>query len=668
MKNSLFLLFIFLNFWLSASQNLTSEKEAKLIESLIQKGDSLKKKNSSEAMLIFKKGLAIALDHKSFKQAAVIYKKIGVLHHRNKDYLKALEIYKRGIRLDSTSAVGADLYYNLSLIKERLNQQDSVLFFLERSLKLYEQFALNNSAYKAFLKGAIVYKDRQFYDKALTYAVKAYSGFKQEKNKKKLADVSIIIGNIQKQLKNYHQALVYHLEALGLSKDIKNELRQGICYTNIANVYEDLKNPDSAIINYKKALNYFSENNTQKAVLLGNLAIAYKSIGAMGLAKKHFRTSIKLNQRLKDTTALLYNFNGLASMYIEHNDLEKVTPYLDSIKSYLPSVSDKHIALNFYENQAEYHQKSNNYKTALEYQLKYSNLYKDIYGLEQAKIVQTLQTKFDYERKENEILKLNLENKSAQLQLTEKNESIKTKNLVVIILVIITLLLSLMYYVFLQKQRTTIQNAKIERLEAIYQGQETIKKRIARDLHDIITTNFDGLRLRILALKRSKKVDDTVDEITEELKKMNQQIRIVSHRLYPLEMYMNNQKFTSIIKSRLSEFQLYGNVFVELENQLPEMLNKLSLVVQNNFYGILLEVLNNVTKHALATKIKIDNYKDNKGHLHFVFEDNGIGIKQNHKEGIGLLNIKQRVEIIEGSCTINKTESGTCVHIKFPID
>src|SRR5690606_32847188 len=101
--------------------------------------------------------------------------------------------------------------------------------------------------------------------------------------------------------------------------------------------------------------------------------------------------------------------------------------------------------------------------------------------------------------------------------------------------------------------------------------------------HDIITTNFDGLRLRVLALKRTDKLNDMVDGITTDLKSMNQQIRVVSHRLYPLEMYMGQQKFTDIIKSRLSEFQLYGNIFVELENQLPELLNQLDLVVQNNF-------------------------------------------------------------------------------------
>ena len=136
-----------------------------------------------------------------------------------------------------------------------------------------------------------------------------------------------------------------------------------------------------------------------------------------------------------------------------------------------------------------------------------------------------------------------------------------------------------------------------------------------------------------MALKRSSKSDELIGGITSELKNINQQIRVVSHRLYPLEMQMSKQKFTDVIKSRLSEFQLYGNIFVELENQLPKKLNALNLSIQNNFYGILLEVLNNVEKHSHATKITIKNYVDEYNYFHFVFTDNGIGINDNAKEG-----------------------------------
>ena len=667
MKIIFSLLLLFFNYLPALCQSFSEENKKDILEGFIVKGDSLKKIDRVEALSVFKTGLAIALDNELYVQSAIFYKKIGALYHREQQFIEAEKMYRAGIALDKTSKTFADLHYNMSLVKERLNQKDSALFYLEKSLKFYEDFKIENSGYKAFLRASAVYMDRQDYEKALKYSIKAYEGFKKNDNLLKLTNACTAIGNIQSQMRNHHQALDYHHQALQLEKKLKDSLGIGISYNNIANVYDDLKVHDSALVNYKKAIHYLKNNKKQYAVLLSNIAMTYNSIGEKQLAEKNFKISIETNHSLKDSTSLLYNYNGITSLYLDDDNLTNAREYLDKSNKLMPVITDKKAVLSLYENESEYYNKRKQYKTALEYQIKYADLYKDIYNTEQVEKVQTLQARFDKQRNENKILSLNLANKNAELELSEKNKSIHYKNLSLVILAIVILLGIVAYLYLLQKQKSTNQTAKIGRMEAIYNGQEIIKKRIARDLHDIITTNFDGLRLRVLALKHKSNLNKSVDGITDDLKKMNQQIRMVSHRLYPLEMYMGKQKFTDIITSRLSEFQLYGNVFVELEEQLPEILNNLPIAAQNNLYGILLEVLNNVEKHAHATKLSIKNYLDNKGHLNIVFEDNGIGITNKHKEGIGLMNIKQRIELMEGSCVIQKTKIGTKVQLEFPI-
>ncbi len=649
------------------SQSFSEENDRATVKQLIQQGDDLQKINKDEALVLFKKGLAIALDNNYVEDAVVIYKKIGVIYHIKKSVSKAEYMYRKGLALDSTSKTAASLNFNMALLKDRSNEHDSTLFYIEKSIRLFENFETDNSSYKAFLQAAKVYKNQQSFEKALKYAIKAFKGFMEEENISKLADVNTTIGNIQNQMGNHHQALEYHYEALKMEKNLGSSLGKGICFNNIANVYDDLKVTDSAIVNYKRALGYFNEQGKQYAILLANLANTYRAIGEKSLSQRYFLEAILKKETLKDTSSLLYSYNGISSLFLEYNNLKEARQYLNKANQILPAVTDKRAILSTYENEAEYYKKSKRYEKALESEIQYSDLYKEIYDTEQTKIVQTLQNRFENEQRENEILSLNLANKNAQFLLAEKNQNIKIKNLVLVILGIIVLLITLVYRFFLQRQKTATQTAKFEKLDAIYQGQEIIKKRIARDLHDIITTNFDGLRLRVLALKRSSSLNQNVDSITKDLKKMNQQIRTVSHRLYPLEMYMGKQKFTDIIKSRLTEFQLYGKVFVELENQFPQILNTLPISTQNNIYGILLEVLNNVEKHSHATTLNVKNFRDTSGRFNIVFEDNGIGINNKHKEGIGIMNINQRVEMLEGHCKISKTEVGTKVHIDFPL-
>ncbi|MBC3756970.1 hypothetical protein H7U19_01045 [Hyunsoonleella sp. SJ7] len=667
MKITFLFLLSFFNSLLIFCQSFSEENDKRIVEALIKQGDSLKKTDTKKAHEVFRKGLSIALDHNFNEEVAILYKKIGTQYYLNQDFVKADRYYNKGLNFDSISKVAADLNYNASLVKEKLHQGDSAMVYLEKSLRLYEKLELNNSGYKAFLRAGYVYKDLQLYTKALKYSIKAYEGFKKDGDNSKLADACTTIGNIQNQMGHHYQALNYHFQALELEKNLDHGFGKGICYTNIASVYDDLKMHDSAIANYQKALVHFDKKSGPYAKLLSNMAITYCDLGNKKSSVELFNESIKINQNLRDTISLLYNYNGITHLFLKHNSLKQARRYLDMANHLLPVIKDKRAILSAYENEAEYHKKVKDYRTALAFQLKYSDLYKEVYNTRQAELVQTMRANFEYEQREDKIQALNLKNKNAQLLLSEKNESIQYKNLTLIILGIIILLVVIIYQFFLQRQKTAVQTVRIEKLEAIYDGQEIIKKRIARDLHDIITTNFDGLRLRVLALKRSSNLKQSVDGITDDLKKMNLQIRMVSHRLYPLEMYMGNQKFTDIIKSRLSEFQLYGNVFVELEDELPDLLNGLSIGVQNNLYGILLEVLNNVEKHAHATTLNIKNSLDDENNMNIVFEDNGIGITNKHKEGIGLMNIKQRVEILEGTCNIGKTKTGTKVHINFPV-
>lgn len=647
------------------SKYLNSEYD---VEHLKMIGDSLvNQKKYTDAISIYKHNLNIRLDEKKNNESAIIFNKIGIIHYKQKDYIKAEKYYKKSLKFDKSSLTAGNSNYNLFLLKRKQSQQDSALTYLEKSLKFYTKYSGEYSSNNAFLTAGITYKNRQLYDKALKYLVLSYKGFNNLKNDTKLANVCLTIGNVHNQLKNYNQALEYHYEALELHKKKNKPKNLARCYNNLANVYDNLHTIDSAIINYNKAINYLKIDTHQYSKALSNIANTYLKINDNKKAKDYYKKAIKTNIKIRDTTSLLYNYNGIASLELNKNKLESSKKYLDIISGLVKKSNDNIILLTYYENLVNYNQKKKKYKDALDFQIKYSDLYKLIYNKEQTEIVQNIQSKFEYEKKENEILKLNLSNQNKQIELINKDKAIGKKNIILLILSFLFFFSLVVFYAYLQKQKLKSQNSKLDKLQAIYNGQENIKKRIARDLHDIITTNFDGLRLKILALKKTPKPDQLIEETTSELKNINRQIRIVSHRLSPLEMQMSHQKFTEVIKSRLSEFHLYGRVFVELEDQLPEALNQMNISIQNNFYGILLEILNNIEKHSHATKLNISHFIDNRNHLHFIFTDNGIGIAENIKEGIGMLNIRQRCEIINGEVDIKKIESGTEVSLSFPI-
>ena len=80
-------------------------------------------------------------------------------------------------------------------------------------------------------------------------------------------------------------------------------------------------------------------------------------------------------------------------------------------------------------------------------------------------------------------------------------------------------------------------------------------------------------------------------------------------------------------------------------------------------------MLTNTLKHAKAKNVEIHVNIHNKT-LQMLFEDNGVGFdKEKMRTGIGLQNIKSRLEALQGNINIDSTiNRGTAVTIEIPIN
>ena len=638
------------------------------IDVLMEQGDSLLRDNHKEqAFDNYQQALALAAVIDDTMALADLHKKIGVYHYLKKEFERAEESYRKSLQLDSTTKTAADTYYNLYLLKRKLPKQGNILPYLEKSIALYQNLEYDASTYNAFLSAGTVYKNKQLYDKALELLLLAHTGFSDLNDSRQLAKVCSAIGNIHNHLKNYDQALDFHKQALELGNLNNGEDEKSSYYNNLAIVYKNLGQQDSAIVYYTQALNLLESDNVNYGKILYNLANLYKSKGRNDLARENFELSIFYKKKKKDTAAVMYSYNGMADLRLIQGNLKSAKVYLDSVASFLPHISDQLVLLDYYKNQVTYQRRVGAYRLASDYQKRYSELFENIYDLERTEIIQTMQSRFAYEKKVNENLQLSLANQNNLLLLEQQRGNLLNKNWMLAFLGLVVLLLTISYYVYAQKQKAKEQALKIEKLEAIYQGQETIKKRIARDLHDIVAANFNGLRLKVLAMPRASDQNVLAENIASDIEVVNDQVRKVSHRLFPLEMMAKGRPFTAIIKSQLAEFQLYRKIEVQLEQELPPVLNDLDFEVQNHIYSILLEVLHNVAKHAQATQLDIDCEVIGNKILQFRIKDNGMGLDDSAKNGIGLLNIKQRAELLGGHSSIQKVNGGTEVKFSFPI-
>ena len=77
-------------------------------------------------------------------------------------------------------------------------------------------------------------------------------------------------------------------------------------------------------------------------------------------------------------------------------------------------------------------------------------------------------------------------------------------------------------------------------------------------------------------------------------------------------------------------------------------------------YRIIQEQLNNVLKHSKADRVSIRLGQDN-GIVHLVINDNGVGFDaQQIKQGLGLNNIRNRLEVVNGNMQIESQPGEGC--------
>jgi PAS domain S-box-containing protein len=207
------------------------------------------------------------------------------------------------------------------------------------------------------------------------------------------------------------------------------------------------------------------------------------------------------------------------------------------------------------------------------------------------------------------------------------------------------------------------------------EAEEQERKRIARELHDQVGQNLTvvGINLSILKSKLPAegaevlhaRIEDSmvlVEEITEFTRGLMSDLR-------PPDMDILG--LAASIGWYGERFSMRTGVAVHVEGE--EILPRPSPDVENNVFRIVQEVLNNVAKHARASRVGVRIEVIGKT-LRLVIVDDGVGFdlsrarKMEERGGWGLMTMAERAEAINGRFRIESAPGkGTRVSVEVPL-
>ncbi len=224
--------------------------------------------------------------------------------------------------------------------------------------------------------------------------------------------------------------------------------------------------------------------------------------------------------------------------------------------------------------------------------------------------------------------------------------------------------------------KTLMEKMRLERkyLSQIIEAQENERRRISRELHDEIGQALTAIKFNLDMM--DKELPQTLLTVRGRLgdaKSLSNQtltaMRQLSMDLRPtmldeLGLIPTLRWYIQNFSNRLnidSQFQAIG-----FEEKLPPQ-------IETAFYRIVQEALNNISKHAEATRVEIF-FEHRDSTICASITDNGRGFDLDrvlHPEspgrGFGIIGMQERVSLLGGKIDIQSSPGrGTRIHIKVP--
>jgi signal transduction histidine kinase len=579
---------------------------------------------------------------------------------------KAYQNFEEVLIIDSLSVTGADAFHNKALLIEVLHKKGDTKILIDRAISIYrkhkEQLKLANALLNL---GNAERRDAQ-HAKALKHLIEAAQLFEQLNNKSSLGKVYDAIGAIQEFQYNFKTAKRYYLMAFEIFKSTNQKEYQSNLLNNLGTVYRSLAQIDSSIICFHKSIELKQQLgiHQQIAATYHNLASTYLKDEKLNQAEKYYHLALEL-KRGNDSTSCAYSFNELGHIETQKGNYKEAGKYLDSSNMFNVR-NDVSILLRNFENKADLFEGMGDYKSAYKARTLYADLYESNQNRQQTNVIQGLQESFEASEKLSQIASLKQQGEALSIESSEKSEmiakqseQIKQRN--IFILIISGSLLLMLLIVFIIYQRIKLRQSRKS-----ISIQEVIKKEMGEDLHEIVVSNLHGIRLMTESLSDAEPnvTNQIVEKISNNLHDISAQVRFIAHRLSPITKKLEQFKFTEILENDFTEFELYTSISIN-RREIPVQLNELSERQKNSFYGIIREVLNNISKHSQADSVTIQ-FKIENRNLICVISDNGKGFLNESNAGIGIQNIEARSADLNGKISISSSSQGTKTVIIFP--
>ncbi|MBO9151731.1 ATP-binding protein [Chitinophaga sp. GCM10012297] len=388
---------------------------------------------------------------------------------------------------------------------------------------------------------------------------------------------------------------------------------------------------------------------------------------------KGIALSKQYNKRYEEQRLLLQKYYTHYNQN-DYTNAREVLRYLAEQPEMMSQISNR---LQVYNGLAETNARLGSLPAAYNWLKQYSQLSDSVSEVKLTDNIHALEIKFNTAEKQKEIAALKMERERAALSAKNNrliNWLLGTASSFLLVLAVFSYLfyrnnkkLSEQQQLNHHQQLKEIeQQQQIRFSQAMLQGEERERRRVAGDLHDGLGGMLAGVKMNLTELSSTPasggaelhKVIGQLDSSISELRRIARNMMPEALLKFGLDIALKD-----LCGSMMTESVRINYQSLNIEDNIPQ-------ATQVTIYRIVQELLSNAIRHAQAGSILLQCSQNGDTFL-VTIEDNGKGFdtaQLGQAKGIGLSNVKRRVDYLHGNMEIISAENeGTTINIELNV-
>ncbi|MDP5169487.1 MAG: sensor histidine kinase [Bacteroidia bacterium] len=574
---------------------------------------------------------------------------------------------------DSLALARCDHYEGL--IHRFLGNYAASVAALERALRFYESRCMDLASTGPLFNLGVVYGLMGDYEKATDYLYRELAVNEALSLTRSIGNTLNSLGSVSRKMGKHQDALAHYQRARAILQDSGNLTELANVLSNTGGVYFELGQMDLANGYFRQALTLdeAQEDRWGMAYNLHRLGTLQEQLGRPDSAAYYLDQALALRRELGQKMELSETMIATGSVWYATGKPAQGIALIEEALKIAEDIQAFETQTTGHKSLAIFFRKEKNLDRAYQHLEAYAQLRDSVLNREMLRITTEMSARYETAVKDQQLA----EN---QVEIATTRAKVQRQHMLIQVglagLLVLGAFLALLLWMLNERKKHheqslnhLRQSQELSALKNVMTGEEKERKRIARELHDGLSSLLAAIKLQFNAVQQSSETLQSHRKFNEALTALDdasREIRRIAHNMMPemlikyglieaLKEFVNGLNHSA---DRHFEFSYFGG-----QERLPDYIE---LVI----YRAAQELLNNVIRHSQASEVLLQLNQHEESVI-LTAEDNGAGFDPGmlkDVEGLGLNNLRSRVHYLQGQLSIESVPgSGSSFYIEIPL-